>query len=156
MPVAWSQHHRRHGRDETRTIQVLSVGDDVPFPDVAQAYLLERGVYDIATGKNIGAVAALGITSLTAAQAGPEQLATYVRGQWKIESNHWIRDVVFGEDASTMRVGSLPQVLAAMRNSAIGTLRLNGVTGIASGLRRNARDFSRPLDSLGLKPLMIN
>jgi predicted transposase YbfD/YdcC len=156
VPITFTQHHRGHGRAETRTIQVVSVGDDVPFPHVAQAYLLERNVHDLATGKHVGAVAALGITSLTAAQAAPQQLATYVRGQWKIEANHWIRDAVFREDASTIRTGSLPQVLAALRNNAIGMLRLNGNTKIASGLRHNARDFHRPLQHLGLQPIMIN
>jgi len=60
---------------------------------------------------------------------------------------------VFREDASTVRTGSLPQVLAALRNNAIGALRLGGITKIASGLRRNARDFTRPLHYLELQPL---
>jgi hypothetical protein len=33
---------------------------------------------------------------------------------------HWVRDVTFGEDASTARSGSLPRVMASLRNLAVG------------------------------------
>ncbi|MDT0548344.1 hypothetical protein [Streptomyces lonegramiae] len=41
-------------------------------------------------------------------------------------------------------------LLAACRNLAIGALRLTGARNIASGLRRAARDQTRPLALLGL------
>ncbi|WP_347882523.1 hypothetical protein [Streptomyces hygroscopicus] len=40
--------------------------------------------------------------------------------------------------------------MATWRNLAVGALRLNGATNIASGRRRNARDARRPLTLLGL------
>ncbi|MFD7625542.1 hypothetical protein ACFV7Q_05760 [Streptomyces sp. NPDC059851] len=40
--------------------------------------------------------------------------------------------------------------MTAWRNLAIGALRPNGVTDVATALRRNARDPRRPLALLGL------
>jgi hypothetical protein len=40
--------------------------------------------------------------------------------------------------------------MAAWRDLAIGALKIAGVTNIAAGLRRNARDPLRPLTLLGL------
>jgi len=48
-------------------------------------FLLERYIYTL-DGKPLGAVAVLGITNLTTAQADPAALAAYVRGHWSIES----------------------------------------------------------------------
>ena len=39
------------------------------------------------------------VTSLTAAQARPDQLAAALRGHWAIEDRlHWVRDVTYGDD----------------------------------------------------------
>jgi predicted transposase YbfD/YdcC len=40
---------------------------------------------------------------------------------------HWLRDVVFAEDASRVRTGNGPQVMACLRNTAVGLLRLAGM-----------------------------
>jgi hypothetical protein len=40
--------------------------------------------------------------------------------------------------------------MAAIRNLAIATLRLAGVTNIAAANRHNARNPARPLDLLGI------
>ena len=88
VPVAHSATDRGHGRITTRTIQVLPAPDDLPFPHVSQAYLIERHVTGL-DGRPLSDVAALGVTSLTAARADPARLAGLVRGQWAIESLHW-------------------------------------------------------------------
>jgi hypothetical protein len=61
-----------------------------------------------------------------------------------------VRDVTFGEDASRIRTASGPQVMATLRNLAVGLLRLAGHTGIASALRRIARNPARALAFLGI------
>jgi hypothetical protein len=59
--------------------------------------------------------------------ASPAQLAGWLRGHWRIENRlHWVRDVTFGEDACTARSGSLPRVMASLRNLTVGALRLAG------------------------------
>ena len=48
---------------------------------------------------------------------------------------HWVRDAVFREDASNVRTGVIPQVMAAMRNTAISVLRFTGWTKITDALQ---------------------
>jgi hypothetical protein len=40
--------------------------------------------------------------------------------------------------------------MAALRNAAIGVLRIAGITGITAANRRHARDSTRPLALLGI------
>ena len=58
--------------------------------------------------------------------------------------------MTFGEDASTARTGSLPRVMASLRNLAIGALRLAGHSSLVAALRHTGRDPTRPLTILGL------
>jgi hypothetical protein len=113
------------------------------------AILIERYVYDPNDGTLVSAAAALGITCLSAQQADPRRLATFVRDHWGIESLHWIRDVTFDEDHHQLRQGSAPQVLAGLRNLAIGALRTSGRNKIASSLRWISRNPLRVLNVLG-------
>ena len=83
--------------------------------------------------------------------AKPGQLAAWIRRHWHIENKiHWVRDVTYDEDRSQIRTGTGPQVMAALRNAAIGALRIAGVTNIASANRHHARDSTRPLALLGI------
>lgn len=77
---------RAHGRDETRTIQVLPAPTGI-WPHAAQAFLIERYVHDL-DGSPKSAIVALGITSLTASQARPARIAAHVRGHWGIVVRH--------------------------------------------------------------------
>jgi hypothetical protein len=61
-------------------------------------------------------VTAYAVTNLTAAQAHPARLADHLRGHWGIEALHHIRDVTFAEDASQLRTGAGPSVMASLRN----------------------------------------
>ena len=90
------------------------------------------------------------ITNLTAVQAGPEELTDWLRGHWAIEVHHHVRDTTYREDASRLRTGNAPRVLATLRNTAISLFRLDGVTSIAPALRRNGRYPHRSLRLLGL------
>ena len=68
------------------------------------------------------------------------------------DATHWVRDVTFGEDASRVRTGTAPRVMATLRNVSISLLRLHGVTNIAAALRYNAGKNQRILKRLGLSP----
>jgi hypothetical protein len=84
------------------------------------------------------AVAVFAITSLHAREASPAHLAGYARGQWTIENKvHWVRDVTFGEDASRIRTGSRPRIMATPRNLAIGLIRQAGYNQIAATIRKS-------------------
>jgi len=149
-PVTHVMRDRGHGRDETRTIQVLPAPDGL-FPHAAQAFLIERYVRDPGTGALRSAVAALGITSRAAARGGtPEALALAARGHWEIEALHHVRDVTMKEDAQHLRAGTSAQVTASLRNTAIAALRLTGFTSTAAGRRWAARNPVRTLAALNL------
>jgi predicted transposase YbfD/YdcC len=92
-----------------------------------------------------------GLTDLTPAQASASDLLAYVRGQWLIENrSHWQRDVVFDEDRSQVRVGSIPEVMAALRNAVIGLLRISAEPKIATATRRFAAQPWAALRLLGI------
>jgi hypothetical protein len=59
---------------------------------------------------------------------GAEQLVELGHGQ--VEA-YWVRDATFAEDASRIRTASGPQVMASLRNLAVGRVRLAGHTQIA-------------------------
>jgi len=149
VPVAHAQTDQGHGRVTTRTIQVLPAPEDLPFPHVSQVLLIERYVSDLA-GKLLSAVAALGVASPGPDKASPADLASYVRGQWAIESLHCLRDTLYREDNSQVRTRSGPRIMAAMRNLAIGALRLAGCTDITEATRWASRSMDRPFTILGL------
>ena len=107
VPIGHTMHDRGHRRQEKRTIQVLPAPDGI-FPYAQQAFLVERYVYDLG-GTLTSAIAALGITALTAEQAGPERLAHLIRDHWAIEALHHIRDLTYDEDRSQLRTGSAPK-----------------------------------------------
>jgi predicted transposase YbfD/YdcC len=150
-PIAARHVDTGHGRVTTRTIQVLPAPADLPFPHVNQVWLIERYVTDTASTSR-SAVAALGVTSLTTARATPENIATYVREHWGIESLHWLRDTVYREDDSTARTRSGPRVMAALRNLAIGAYHLLGRRDITEATRWATRVMDRPFKILNLIP----
>jgi Transposase DDE domain len=91
------------------------------------------------------------ITSLTFAQASPARLADLIRGHWTIENGlHDVRDVTFAEDASQVRAGTAPQVMACLPNLAIGALSRAGPVNLTTALRHHARDPIRPLATLAI------
>jgi hypothetical protein len=91
------------------------------------------------------------ITSLPFELARPARLADLLRGHWAIENGlHYVRNVTFAEDASPVRTRTAPQVMACLRNLAIGVLSRAGPVNLAAALRRHARDPARPLATLGI------
>lgn len=89
-----------------------------------------------------------GITSLRPLVAGASRLLTLNRNHWSIENKlHRVRDVTFGEDASRIRRGKSPQVMAALRNTLVHVLSAAKVRNFAAALRRFA---ICPLEALQL------
>ncbi len=120
------------------------------WPGLAQALCIERRVTDMHTGQTSVAVA-YAVTSLPPERATPLQLLTLWRAHWRIENRlHYVRDVTYGEDRATVRMGVGPQALAAIRNLAIGLLRLAGETNIAAACRRYAAQPALALAAVGI------
>lgn len=142
----WDKHGDRIARRRIWTSAALT--DYLDWPGAAQVALLER-----ATWRRGGCrrQARLLITSQGAAPPGV--VARQARRHWAIENRlHWVRDVTLGEDASQVRSGAAPQVLAGLRNVVLALLRRAGWTNIAAALRHFAWQPGAALALLGLSP----
>ena len=124
------------GRITTRTLTASTLlTEDSNWPGLQQVYQYTTHQKQKNTGSVKGHTQ-YGITSLTPERASAGDLLKLRREHWTIENKlHWIRDTVFREDASSVRTGVLPQVMAAMRNTAISVLRFTGNTKITDALQ---------------------
>jgi predicted transposase YbfD/YdcC len=151
VPVGDRTRDQTHGRVELRTLKAVSV-NHFGLPHAAQVLQVTRKVRDLGT-RRWRTVVVYAITSLPFAQGRPARLADLIRGHWAIENGlHWVRDVTFAEDASQLRTGTGPQVMACLRNLVIGVLGRAGPVNLAAALRHHARDPARPLATLGITP----
>jgi predicted transposase YbfD/YdcC len=149
VPVLDRTRDHAHGRVELRTLKAVTV-NHFGLPHAAQVLQVTRKTRDLGT-QRWRTVTVYAITSLTHAQASPARLADLIRGHWTIENGlHWVRDVTFAEDASQLRTGTGPQVMACLRNLTIGVLSRAGPVNLAAALRHHARDPRRPLATLGI------
>lgn len=109
----------------------------------------ERTVKGVTTRETV-----YGITSLGVAEADAGRLLALTRGHWSIENGlHYKRDVTLGEDASRVRKGAAPQVLAAVRNGVLHLLSDTGAESLAAAVRTMSNCFSKALALLGLPQL---
>lgn len=148
IPAATNDRERGHGRAEWRTVKVTEVSTGLGFPHAAQAIQITRRRRP--TGRkrwSTGTVYA--ITSLTALQITPNDLADVLRGHWSIEVQlHWVRDTAWDEDRSQVRTANGPRIMASLRNLAIAVLRLTATTNLTAALRHHARQPDRPLQAI--------
>lgn len=137
-----------HGRIETRRLwaspALVSYSD---WPGLAQALCLERTVTTKRTGER-SQECRYAVTSVGPARGGACELLSLWREHWAIENQlHWVRDVTLHEDASRVRSGAAPQVMAALRNAVLTLLRAQGTHAIAAARRKLA---SQPEEALRL------
>ncbi|WP_433498496.1 ISAs1 family transposase [Sphaerimonospora sp. CA-214678] len=135
-----------HGRREIRRMKICTTRPGLPFPHAAQAIQVKRRRTDHRTGKTT-IVTVYAVTSLPPGRITHAQLAALIRGHWSIEALHHIRDVTYREDASRVRTGAAPRIMASLRNLAIGLARLIGWTNIAAATDHYR---SHPADGLQL------
>ncbi len=147
------QVEKQHGRLDERVITVSSLLQDYSdWPYLAQVFKLERRVTD-GLGRETYDVR-YGVTSLPANGANAEQLLVLARSAWEIENGlHYRRDVTLHEDASQLRRGSGPQVMAALNNTVIGLMYRAGERNLAALQRRFAYHFDRMLTRRSLAPI---
>lgn len=140
----------RHGdRQEVRQLWAgAALNDYLDWPYLQQVCCVQRSRTRKAMSSQETAYA---ITSLSPAKAKAPQLLQVWRGHWAIENKlHYVRDVTMREDASQVRTGSAPEVLAALRNLVVGLLRRAGVTNIAAALRHYSYKPKEVLVLLGV------
>ena len=136
-------YEKSHGRLQTRCIKAsTSLNKYLDWPGIEQVIQYRYTDKNPNTGEETTKVY-YGITSLTPEEASAERLLELRRGHWSIENkSHWMRDTQLGEDASPVRCGAIPQVMAALRNAALAVLRFAGVTSIADKIKYYA---SKPI-----------
>lgn len=75
-----------------------------------------------------------------------KEFAIGIRGHWGIENClHWVKDAVFKEDNSTIRMGNAPANLSILRAIALNILRRNGHTSITIAQRFISHDIDKLL-----------
>ena len=124
------------GRMTTRTLTASTLlTEHTHWPGLQQVYQYTTQQKSKRTGR-VKCHVQYGITSLTPERASAADLLKLRREHWTIENKlHWVRDTVFQEDASCVRTGVIPQVMAAMRNTALSVLRFTGHTKITDALQ---------------------
>lgn len=128
----WSRHGDR--LEVRRLWASTALNDYLDWPGLKQVVKVEREVER--KGQKESQVR-YAITSLDP-ETGAKRLLSLVRGHWAIENKLFrVRDVTFGEDASQIRKGSAPQVMAALRNTVIALFRKSGAVNIAAAIRHN-------------------
>ncbi|MGH7862770.1 MAG: ISAs1 family transposase [Candidatus Dormibacteraceae bacterium] len=148
--------NRAHGRVEHRRLTLSrALRGYSDWPGLDQVFRLERHTLLTKTGE-VRSETVHGVTSLAPRGAAPTaadaaRLLGLNRHHWRIENRSpWVRDVTFDEDRSQVRHGSTPEVMAALRNLAIGLLRVHGETNIAAACCRLAAQPTSALALIGL------
>lgn len=142
-----------HGRIEHRRLLASAVeaGDQI-WPGLKQVIKVEPTILHKKSGKR-SKEQVYGVTSLEQGRVEAVALLRMMRQHWTIENkSHWVRDVTYDEDRSQVRCGSIPQVMAALRNTVIGLMRSAGETNIAAACRRFAAQPWSALALIGVNP----
>jgi hypothetical protein len=137
-----------HGRRETRRLSVSgALAVYLDWPGAKQVFRLERQRVQRRTGA-VEEEVIYGVTSMASERITAAEILGIARRHWHIENrSHWVRDVTLDEDRSQVRVGSIPEVMAALRNLTIGLWRCAGATNLAAAGRWYA---AHPADALAL------
>ena len=141
-----------HGRIEKRTLRTTTIlTKHHDWVGLQQGFELVRERTE--QGKQSVEVVH-GITSLRPERADARRLLELTRGHWGIENQlHYKRDVTLGEDASRVRKGAAPQVMAALRNSIVHVLSAVVAPSLAAAMRTMGNCLSQALMVLGLPQL---
>lgn len=169
--LAWAESKRRtqvrpntvtehgHGRQVTPTTKVLQVtADEAGFPHVTQLVQVHRTrIVHPARGtgrKPRNSVEVIYLPVFPRLWGRTTQaLAGWAQSHRAIENAlHWMRDVTFGDDASRVRTGAGPRVMATLHPTVISVLRhsgsMDGIQGAHHcGSQPPTNDFDEALGS---------
>ncbi|MCB0190691.1 MAG: ISAs1 family transposase [Anaerolineae bacterium] len=143
-----TRHNYGHGRYESRTITTSSMLKDyLDWPYLQQVFKLDYRSVNCKSGQ-VQSQTDYGLTSLAAAEAGPEQLLAFKRSYWAIENRlHYRRDVSLNEDSSRLRTGNAPRVMAILNNLVLALIDRLDFQTVPDARRRFS---AKPLEALNL------
>ena len=128
--------NKGHGRLERRTITTSTELREWFARDwcgIQQVFRIER---EVSKPGHTSREVTYGITSLSSQQAGPGEIGQLVRRHWWIENRlHWRRDVTLREDASQVRTGQAPVILAVLNAAVLALMDLHQVSNVAAERR---------------------
>ena len=122
---AYAKHEtveKDHGRIETRQYWQAAAPDWLPdFKEWCDL----RSVGCVISTRTLGEVTTTETRYyLSSLAVESPRFALAVRGHWSIENScHWVLDVIFGEDASRVRVGNAAENLGILRRFALNLLK---------------------------------
>jgi predicted transposase YbfD/YdcC len=141
----WDMTERGHGRINRWRTWAADAGT-IDFPYLERIACIRRDTYTLDgtwTSKEF-ALFGTSDSNMTAIR-----FHTHVRKHWGIENkSHYVRDTVWREDLHQARTRNGPQNIAALRNAAIGALRIAGFTNITAATEWIAGDRARALPLL--------
>jgi predicted transposase YbfD/YdcC len=128
--------NKGHGRQEVRRLTVSAeLKPYLDWPGAEQVFRVERFVKRSKDGHAMHEVE-YGITSLSAAEAGPQRVLELIRGHWSIENGlHYRRDETLREDWCQLKHGQAPRAMAVINNLIVGLVARLGWTNLAEARR---------------------
>lgn len=129
------------GRDERREVEVYDdlYGIDKKWVGIKEIVKITRTTYLKNTEKpSIETSYYISSTSQSASVYNKG-----IRSHWAIENSlHYVKDVVFGEDASLIRTGNAPTNFSIIRNFAINLLRRTQYSSLRQAIRLIGGDIA--------------
>jgi hypothetical protein len=136
-----------HGRIEKRTLEATDWLAEYLQPDWAECHQVFRLERERRSRGKVEVEVVYGIASLPRERARAATLLVATRGHWGIENGlHGVRDGTLREDASRIRKGSGPQVMAALRNIAVFLFERSGLKSAAAATRHYICNPGRVLE----------
>ena len=141
----------QHGRSVDRSLTSIDLEPgELDWPGAKQIYRFRRKKWDPKRNA-LKEEVVYGVTSLADNEASTPQLLQLVMEHWTIESTvHWVRDVVFREDASRVHVGNIPIGMSLLRGVCLNILATVDCRGAADARAELAANPRRALRLIGV------
>ena len=138
----------KHGQLESRAIWTsTALNDYLDFPCVDQVFAIQRHTIIKTTGKETQE-RVFGLSSHLPISANPEQLLTFNRGHWGVESHHYILDWNWNEDRCTIRTNYGPENITRLRRFAVSLITSISKDSAAATINKLARNVRLVFDYL--------
>lgn len=137
--------------EQTRDRQTTRIASVFPLPDSLKAIWTgaRQGVEVIRKGTRQGKPYYEQRYYLTSWREQADALQARIRSHWGIENPlHWVKDVVLGEDQSSIATRPAATLMALIRNLVITLFRRAGHASITTAIDRFSNDLNQLLPML--------
>lgn len=137
--------------EHTRNRQTTRIASVFPLPDSLKAIWVgaQQGVEVIRQGMRSGEPYLERRYYITSWMQQADALQARIRAHWGIENPlHWVKDVVLGEDNSSIATRPAATLMAMIRNLVITVFRRAGHASITAAIDRFGNDLNQLLPML--------